>query len=47
MNKRVTDNSVVCPKCGKTNIIYEGGMKYPARMEEVLYCACCNEILGY
>lgn len=22
-------------------------MKYPANVQEVLYCASCNEILGY
>lgn len=47
MNKRITGDAIVCPKCGKVNVIYEDGMKYPANVQEVLYCASCNEILGY
>ena len=47
MNNRIYGESVVCPKCGKTNFIFEDGMKYPANVQEVLYCASCNEILGY
>lgn len=47
MNKRIFGESVICPKCGKTNVIFEDGIKYPANMQEVLYCASCNEMLGY
>lgn len=47
MKERIFGDTVVCPKCGKTNRIYEDGMKYPANVQEVLYCASCNQILGY
>ncbi|MEZ3551250.1 MAG: hypothetical protein K1W02_11065 [Muribaculaceae bacterium] len=47
MDKRIIGDKIVCTKCGTVNIIYEDGIKYPARIQEILYCAKCNEVLGY
>lgn len=38
---------VTCPECQTVNRIIEENLRYPARIQEIIYCAKCHKILGY